>query len=494
MPILKKRRKTKAASATKELDIISKRIEDKKEEVTLEQYEKVLEYYRCYPHLFENSKKRVYTLLRSVLEVFFIMKRNFYSGRRTSEEYRSYPDWAVVDFFKNESNVSRFELLKNSFQTLVTKDQHSLLTAFQNLFSSFEKNSGGVNRKILLFLLLKFGVGSTFLAKFAGVTTGYLRKLKKRVTKNEITKFYRRFELSGRKKMFSSEEMEIVKKVFQLYCPGNSYSKTDKFFRQICGDKELFEKYKKYIVLYNNNKCILDPGIVQIKERCYNVFLYWKRMFKVKKTIQRDIDYNCGYCFEHWQLERDIVLHTTKINTKKHLKKMLLESDNSETFLEACKDIDEELTKLEMEMEEKKKRLKEVEKHKILVKTQRERVEKIEKTLKKDQVLIFFDYTKYNYLCHDLCFVVVYRDHKGILQRKYVHYLHSKWDSTGCKVPNDARYTITTFKKFFSYLRNEIWTSVRDKIEFSENGESYPEWKEVYLASDGGPHFINAAF
>ena len=155
--------------------------------------------------------------------------------------------------------------------------------------------------------------------------------------------------------------------------------------------------------------------------------------------------------------------------------------------------LEESILELEKELEKLKNRLAELEKHKTLVRIQRARIEEIERTLERHQVLILFDYTKYNYLCHDLVFVLIYKDTKNVLQRKYVHYLHSKWDKSGCKVPNDGKYTITAFKLFFQYL-NKIWISVRDKAEFSEDKTSYPIWKDIFLASDGGPHFVNAAF
>jgi len=127
------------------------------------------------------------------------------------------------------------------------------------------------------------------------------------------------------------------------------------------------------------------------------------------------------------------------------------------------------------------------------MKIQRERIEQIEKELEKGQILVFFDFTKYNYLCHDLGFVLLYRDAKNILQRRYFHYLHSKWDEYGTKVPNDAKYTITAFELFFKRIK-EIWQEVSDEYADDDDVEVYPEWVEIFLASDGGPHFVNAVF
>jgi len=153
----------------------------------------------------------------------------------------------------------------------------------------------------------------------------------------------------------------------------------------------------------------------------------------------------------------------------------------------------EELDGILRVLTEKEDRLKQVGKHLKLMRIQRQRVEKIERSLEKHQVLIFFDYTKYNYLCHDLGFVLLYRDQKNIIQRKYFHYLYSKWDKHGNKVPNDAKYTITCFKLFFKRL-DKFWEEVSKTEPFNIDGPIYPKWKDIFLASDGGPHFINAQF
>ena len=58
-------------------------------------------------------------------------------------------------------------------------------------------------------------------------------------------------------------------------------------------------------------------------------------------------------------------------------------------------EIDVELRKFQEKIDEKKDRLVEVQKHKTLMEIQRSRTEEIERELKQDELLIFFDFTKY---------------------------------------------------------------------------------------------------
>ena len=319
MPKKKGRRLTECATATRFVNKIANLLKTLKKEVTIEDFEKVIEKFRKYPEIFEKSKKRMYTFVRSVLEVYFISKSKFSPGKIPKSVDKEFFDWRIQDFFQSSYCKNRFEGLRKSFQAPLTQNQTMLLDAFQNIFKMFELKKGGRNRKILLHLLRKEGVESEFLGQFAGVTGGWVRQAKDKVTTKELEKFFARFELDVQKNMFSKRELDVVLKSFQLHCPGNSYTKTDKYFRQICSDDELYKKYQTYINDHNRQQLLKNESYDVIPIRCYNVFLTWKKNLKVKKTLQRDIDYNCVYCFEHWTVGRDISQLTMKIETKKSL-------------------------------------------------------------------------------------------------------------------------------------------------------------------------------
>ena len=139
------------------------------------------------------------------------------------------------------------------------------------------------------------------------------------------------------------------------------------------------------------------------------------------------------------------------------------------------------------------------------------RIEDIENNLSSNQILVFFDFTKYNYLAHDLCFVLlrnktsselieeiqqknkqlqflkenggkkkeIEKLEKKVLsprKRSYFHYMHAK-SKDGKKISNDGKYAVQAFKLFLKEL---------ERLKLDKH--------EIFLASDGGGHFVNAIF
>ena len=389
------------------------------------------------PELFNQKKSFMHLLAICFLELMFVTEYLFSNGKEKINNEEKEIDWKLVKFYKTIKR-SHFPTLWKILNDEKRADEIKLLVAFSRILKKFNNKGGGKNRKILLFLLHQEGVPSSFLGEFSGVTQRRVTQTSQDVTPDDIDLFYQRFVLGKKKQMFSEEEKEVVQNSFKMSCPSNSYSKgkVDKKgnfvqnYRQICPDGILFQEYKSYVDNYNRLKKLKfdnetgkgrNKRFVPVPTRCYNVFLDWKIEYKVKKTCQGDIDYNCKYCFEHWCVGRDLKKLMTKLmiakNMKESLEKSMTDDEEegekeeglqSETK-ERMNELDDEIEKLRTERNLKRERLKELEKHKTLLEAQRARTVQIEKELTDKQLLIFFDFTKYNYLVHDLCFVVIWK-------------------------------------------------------------------------------------
>ena len=415
-------------------------------------------------------QKHFHFLTTCFLELVFITDCKFKTKNEKEDEIDFLKDHKLWTFFLSHKKV--FPLMNSSCKPCIM-NQKQFIDSFRNVMSHFNEKNGGRNRRIMLHLLFRDGVSAKQLADLCGCTESTVYKANKSTTKEEEEEFYKRFHLTKQKEMYSKEELSVVLKSFEMSCPSNSYSKK-KDFRQICGNDELYMDYKKYI-MNHNLEMSFKPDYKAIETRCYNVFLDWKKKYNVRKTTQADIDYNCKYCFEHWKISRDVLDLNRIIRTKENILGML-KNQNDSQYDNDIVDLNSEIEKIKKKLDKKKERLKELQKHKDLMNIQRKRVEEIDKKLKRNELLVFFDYTKYNYLCHDLDFVIVYRDSDNNLQRKYLHYMHSKMKN-GRKIPNDGYFSITGFQLFKKRLVELGWS---DRI--------------LFLASDGGPHFICATF
>ncbi len=138
----------------------------------------------------------------------------------------------------------------------------------------------------------------------------------------------------------------------------------------------------------------------------------------------------------------------------------------------------ERVADLEKKVHDLKNDVTDLEKHKKLVKTQRDRIEWIENNLTEDEILVFFDFTKYNWAVHDLAFVIVYKKKDAnIVSRKIIHYLHNKWSKEDGRVANDGFYAVTAMKKVRQVLESPTFKD-----------------KTIFMASDGGKHFVCGLF
>ena len=316
----KRRKQSDTALAMLEVKRIGERLLDETVNITTEECDKVLKSFEKYQSNFFGHKNRMFIYLACVMKRYFILTSCYASGNVHKKVDSSYSDWRIVDFLRNSLFKKLFPLVNLSFVKPLTEDTELFLKAIQKVFSDFEVNSGGRSRKILLSLLVKHGARASYLAKLAGVSTRWVRKCKTMVSDNEVKGFYKRFDLTSKKQYYSKEEMKVVLDSFMQSCPGDSYTKSDKNMRQMCGDHELYTRYISYVQSHNILQKEKDPNYIEIPTRCYNVFLNWKMQFKVRRTIQRDVDYNCNYCYEYWELsncigklEKDIFLQTKTI-------------------------------------------------------------------------------------------------------------------------------------------------------------------------------------
>ena len=266
--------------------------------------------------------------------------------------------------------------------------------------------------------------------------------------------------------MFPKREMNVVAKMFDMTCPSDSYS-TKKEFKQIVGDRELYNKYVKYVLKHNELQLLKDENYVEVSIRCYNVFMEWKKQYKVRKMTQGDIDYNCNYCFDFWKVERELIELKEKIEHKERK----MEKENNE---DDKNDLRNEIEKIKKELKEQEEKFRNLEKHKKLIKIQRERLEQLEQNLIDNEILVFFDYTKYNYLCHDLCFVVLYKENNQTLSI-FIFYMQSGKMEKKQKMMEGIQLPLSNY--FLKDLESQDW-----------------EKKVIYLGSDGGAHFICAPF
>jgi len=297
---------TEKARTVSFVQSIRERFETKKREVTDDNCVKVVKLFQKVPAAFTEKKDMMFTLLLCFLEMYFIRRSSYKPGNISKKVNTENRDWRIVDFFKSTIANGKFPGMINMFEKPITRENHQLLSGLRSVFNGFNKKGGGKNRKILISLLYSYGVSATHLSKIAGVTERWVRKSMTQVSKKEKEDFYKRFVLEKPKVMYSKREMKVVLESFQQSCPGNSYVKTGDNFRQLCGDRELFQKYVSFVMDHNKLMTETDSNYPPIETRCYNVFLKWKKQFKVRKTMQKDIDYNCVYCFENWSLEREI--------------------------------------------------------------------------------------------------------------------------------------------------------------------------------------------
>jgi len=234
------------------------------------------------------------------LSSFISLHNTHYIRNVTNEKIvqEKHGDWKFVQFLKGLDGV-RFPSLKESWQNPLTQNQNDLLEAFSSILKEFGTRGGGTNRKIMISLLKQKGVNSQFLAEFSGISQRWVNSCKNKTTEDELNGFYKRFSLSKKKNMFSKEELETVKRSFEQSCPSDSYSKgktiidgngKEKFvqnYRQICGDRELYEKYIRFVQEQNRQKELESlRSVVKFSAcriRCYNVFLEWKKQFKEKQ-------------------------------------------------------------------------------------------------------------------------------------------------------------------------------------------------------------------
>ncbi len=424
-----------------------------------------------------------YLVATAFLELFFVTDIRFQVRSRNlgaPDEPVAPVDNATFILVKFLCNKLLFRPFPSLFEKLKHDDphHHSFIKSMKKVFSRFDKNCGGTNRKILLSLLLQNGANSHFLANISGVTERHVRRAHQQVTQDHLKQFFARFRLSKKKRMYSDRELAVVGQFFAQSCPSNSYS-TKKEYRQICGDATLYKKYIKYVSRHNSTNLLKDPTFEMIRIRCYDVFLAWKREYKVRKTTKEDLDFNCQYCFDLWTVRSKIWKKNSKLEGFSLLLGSLQGKDSyTPAEHQKMNSLNEKITKIKEQLADLESRKKELEKHMKLKKIQRERIEKIEQDLKDNQILVFFDFSKYNWAVHDLCFVVVYKEPgKEIRSRRAVHYLHNKWADDGRRIANDGKYAVSAMKLFMSKL---------DEWGFGEH--------ELYLASDGGKHFVCAEF
>lgn len=309
------------------------------------------------------------------------------------------------------------------------------------------------------------------MVNFTGLSRQYINSLRKDLEDHELNSFFSRYDDGYTRDCYTLEEREVIKMFFETNCPGQSGDK-NKIYRQLCPSIELYEKYRHFVIQYNLLYKLRDENHKDIKIRCYRILSKWKKIFRVRRSSQSDIDFVCPYCHKNFLKEKEKIDLEKKIEIKKRMKEKLGCSDEEGSDL-----LQEEIDELTASFVEVERELETLKSHVALKKSQRDSMSNWISSLKSDEMMLLFDFSKYNYAVHDLCFTMIhYVDEK--LRYTYFHYLHNKWKD-GVRYGNDGHFAAAAFKKLWSDI-------IVEKYHYEE--------KKKLFCSDGGHHFICCQF
>lgn len=418
--------------------------------------------------------------------MFFLDKFEKNEGNVDDEE-KVYSLWVFLHYIAGDKcNVDLFleRFLEHKIMDRMYAETHrnlnfksserKVLENLKKMFNDMNKNRGCFNRKFLVYLL-SGGVNPLDLARIAGLSEKkgsgdrYVRQIIKEVKDGKLdpTYFYRRYAPLLTRTRVKAQELGV----FELFLDEETFNRSGRPLEriQLQQDYVLYQCYSTFIEDYNAFQKLKNPDShVEIPTRCYKVFSSLKKKYKVKKMKVWDMHFRCCYCHAKKMLERENKKLVRKLAT---LEEKLKLNPSNETLKNHKLKVEQDLAKNSLEI----KKINDT--HVLCDKNQRAYVKEKERTLGKDELLVFQDYLTVNWSIYDMCIVVMRKNDKDEKEFSYVHYVSPTQKQTaeggkmGGENKNDSHYTIDCWKDFLKIVESK-----------------FPSTKKITIVSDGGPH------